>query len=114
MDLSKRRFEMVKKGILKFVVAFGLLAVLLVFLGVNYAPRISALAPANDNVKSERMNFERAYSLHPEAGASTSINSPTGADRIEQHPASAAKADAYVGSQSYRPPMQIGHDFGAP
>ena len=32
------------KFVLKFAIAFGMLAALLVFLGVNYVPRISALS----------------------------------------------------------------------
>jgi predicted metalloprotease with PDZ domain len=40
---------MTSKTFTKVVVAFGLLAILLVFLGVNFVPRISAFSTANEN-----------------------------------------------------------------
>jgi hypothetical protein len=38
------------KSLLKLVVAFGLLAMLLIFLGVNYVPRISASSSTKENL----------------------------------------------------------------
>ena len=66
------------KNSIKFVVAFGVLAVLLIFLGVNYVPRISALPSANENV--------------------VVVAKYAGSDWIERHPSTVAKPANYIGS----------------
>ena len=52
---------MSKKSLLKFVVAFGLLALVLIFLGVNYVPRILASSSAAGNLvvagKQTRLDY---------------------------------------------------------
>jgi hypothetical protein len=47
---------MSNKVLLKSVVAFGLLAMLLLFLGVNYIPRIAALSPDKEESASASKN----------------------------------------------------------
>lgn len=70
---------MTNKILLKFVVAFGVLAMLLVFLGVNYAPRISALSSAKENAVDAAKN--------------------AGPDYIERHPSIVAKPVNYAGAE---------------
>ncbi len=63
---------------LKISVAFGLLALVLIFLGVNYVPRIAAETSASDKEKNA------AYYA--------------GSDWIERHPIQEANPTYYAGS----------------
>jgi hypothetical protein len=74
---------MFSKGFLKFAVAFGLLAALLIFLGVSYVPRISALPSASENVIYAGADW---IERHP---SNLYINS----DWIERHPPAGANLD---------------------
>lgn len=77
---------MSKKTILKFVVAFGLLALVLIFLGVNYVPRIFASSKTEGNIISAVNQPRSDYKdeLYPRAIASQLTL--TGSDWIERHP----------------------------
>jgi hypothetical protein len=134
----KRRITMYNKGLIKFVVAFGLLAVLLIFLGVNYTPLISALSPAREDIANASKNADPVNNESQPVTAAQPVNAAA-ANNIESNldalaqPASngssyrwplrmghdfGASPDvspAYVGgAHSFRPPYQIGHDFGVP
>jgi hypothetical protein len=71
---------MSNKVLLKFGVAFGLLVVLLIFLGVNFAPRISARPPANENIMNPAQS----------AGPVTNESQPT----VVTKPASSAATNS--------------------
>ena len=71
------------KNILKSLVAFGVLAIALIFLGVNYVPRISALSPAKDNT---------VY---------------TGSDWIERHPANVVSGFRTPPMSNYFPSISV-------
>jgi hypothetical protein len=49
-NLTLKEISMSKKSLLKFLVAFGIVAMLLIFLGVNYVPRISASSSTNQSI----------------------------------------------------------------
>jgi hypothetical protein len=77
---------MSNKSILKFVVAFGLLAVVLIFLGVNYVPRINASVSGDGNNLAAENQTRLNYidELYPRAIA---LQLPyAGSDWIERHP----------------------------
>lgn len=46
---------MTRKTISKILVAFGLLAIILIFLGVNYVPRVSAFSTVNQNTVDSQL-----------------------------------------------------------
>jgi hypothetical protein len=77
--------------LLKFVVAFGLVAVALVFLGVNFVPRISAFSSANKVVDPKIYIGSDWIERHPS-------NYYIGSDWIERHPATASGAGIYDNS----------------
>ena len=52
---------MSKKSLLKFVVAFGLLALVLIFLGVNYVPRIFASSSVEGKNVRAAIQFRPDY-----------------------------------------------------
>jgi hypothetical protein len=54
-NLIIKEIKMSSKTFTKFVVAFGLLAIVLIFLGVNYVPRISAFSTANENIVDAKL-----------------------------------------------------------
>jgi len=115
------------KNILKLVVAFGLLAVLLAFLGVNFVPRIAASSRINQNavnsVKQLRADylderFPRAivpaltqdksdfFLRHPSIGLKSRIY--TGSDWIERHPTAVIISPRYAGSDFFeRHPLMV-------
>jgi hypothetical protein len=73
---------MSNKSFLKILVAFGLLALLLVFLGVNYVPRMFASSSAKENTLNTA--------------------SYAGSDWIERHPAVDTSTNAFDDSNSLR------------
>lgn len=74
---------MSNKILLKSLVAFGILAMLLIFLGVNYVPRISALSSAKENVAdAARYAGSDWTERHPS-------NYYSNSDWIERHPVDA-------------------------
>jgi cbb3-type cytochrome oxidase subunit 3 len=82
---------MSNKILLKFVVAFGVLAILLMFLGVNYVPRISALSSAKKNAVDAAKN--------------------AGSDYIERHPSIVAKPVYNAGAEVTGADMKIAPVF---
>ncbi len=65
---------------------------LLIFLGVNYVPRISALSSAKENAVDAAKYAESDFiERHPPAVARPENN--TGSDWIERHPSTAARLD---------------------
>jgi hypothetical protein len=79
------------KIFIKLVVVFGVLAVLLIFLGVNYVPRISALSSANENV--------------------VDVANYAGSDWIERHPSTVAKPVNYTGAEVTGADMKVAPVF---
>jgi len=74
------------KTILKVALAFGVLAIVLIFLGVNYVPRIFAASSANNHLVNSIEQARPNYidELYPRA---ISIQqSYFGSDWIERHP----------------------------
>ena len=85
------------KSLLKIVVAFGLLAMILIFLGVNYVPIISAFSSSNENTVDAAKYVGSDYiERHPLAIA-RSINY-AGSDWIERHPSAVVQSINYTGS----------------
>ena len=68
------------KSLPKVLVAFGLVSVILIFLGVNYVPRISALTSSKENVVDDAKY--------------------AGSDYFERHPAAVAESAKGIDSQS--------------
>ena len=73
---------MSKKNLLKYGIAIGLVAIILIFLGVNYVPRISAFSPAKESIVNKAVQipserYQQAIILRRYAGS----------DWIERHPA---------------------------
>jgi hypothetical protein len=77
---------MKNKSLLKFVVAFGLLSIILIFLGVNYVPRTSASSSVSDNIVSGVSVTRANYidELYPRAIVPQL--SYTGSDWLNHHP----------------------------
>jgi hypothetical protein len=89
---------MSKKSLIQLVVAFGLLAIVLIFLGVNYVPRIYALSSDNGNVVD---NARLARPNYVNEGYQRSImiqQSYFGSDWIERHPVSVSQLASYINS----------------
>jgi hypothetical protein len=74
------------KSYLKLVVAFGLLAILLIFLGVNYVPRIFAASTIKENLTFSSIQTRPDYinELYPRAIVPQL--SYAGSDWIDRHP----------------------------
>jgi hypothetical protein len=53
--MLKKEIKMTSKTFYKVAIAFGLLAILLIFLGVNYVPRISAFSPVNGSTMDAKL-----------------------------------------------------------
>lgn len=76
------------KSILKFVVAFGILAIVLIFLGVNFVPRIKAFSPAKGNnaefaiqIRSNYVDEAFPRAIVPQLSIVKSVR-PIGTDRF--------------------------------
>jgi hypothetical protein len=78
--LLEKGINMFNKVSLKFAGAIGMLAMLLIFLGVNFVPRISALTSSKENVVNDAKY--------------------AGSDTIERQPAAAAESAKGSDSQS--------------
>jgi hypothetical protein len=84
--------------IIKFVVAFSVLAMLLIFLGVNFVPRSSASSSTRENVMdSSKYTMPDYIERHLPAISNPVRN--TSPDWIERHPPSAAKPVNYAGAE---------------
>ena len=118
------------KILLKFVVAFGLLATLLIFLGVNYVPRISALSSARGNSVDaakyagsdyfERHPFARPESISSAVGSANSGSSNYNqlADNpelaaVQRFEAGSAYENGIQGSLSENPELLLSRRFAA-
>jgi len=89
--------NMSNKNLLKFVAAFGVLAMLMIFLGVNYVPRISALSSAKEYaVDAAEYAGSDYFQRHPSVPAKA-VNY-AGSDWIERHPSMVGEAVNYAGS----------------
>jgi hypothetical protein len=75
---------MSNKIIIKFVFAFGVLAILLMFLGVNYVPRISALSLTRENVMDPSKDAMPDY-IERHLPAISNPERNTSPDWIERH-----------------------------
>ncbi len=89
---------MSNKTYLKFGAAFVILAIVLIFLGVNFVPRMFASSSpqknAVDSVSVARSNYSNE--LYPRSISSQL--SLAGSDWIERHPALAIKSLSLTGS----------------
>jgi hypothetical protein len=89
---------MSKKSLLKFVAAFGLLALVLIFLGVNYVPRIYASSPTNGNLVESVKQFRPNY-INERYPRSIALQlTLTGSDWFERHPLAVAQVSSFTGS----------------
>src|SRR4030043_265341 len=79
------------KSLLKLVVAFGLLAMLLIFLGVNYVPRISASSSTKGNIADVAIQARPDYIDESFPRAIVPQLSFGGSDWFERHPSAAIK-----------------------
>jgi hypothetical protein len=93
--------KMSSKSLLKFVAAFGILAILLAFLGVNYVPRIFASSSAKDDLAvvanlSEPVYLNQRYqrSIAPQL-------SYTGSDYFERQALALAKVRGSAAGSDY-------------
>ena len=85
---------MSNKSLLKFGIAFGLLAVVLIFLGVNYVPRIYASSSAVV-VAGKQTRIDYIDERYPRAIAMPL--SYAGSDWIERHPVQPTQPVNYAG-----------------
>jgi|WetSurSiteA1Bulk_404760.scaffolds.fasta_scaffold02816_2 hypothetical protein len=77
---------MSSKSFLKIIVAFGVLAALLIFLGVNYVPRISASSSTKANEVAAAKLVRADYLDEQFPRAIVSQRSSTGSDFLNHHP----------------------------
>ncbi len=60
-NLRIKEIVMSTKTLLKFGVAFGILAIVLIFLGVNFVPRIQAFSSAKGNIGESAIQVRPDY-----------------------------------------------------
>jgi hypothetical protein len=89
---------MSKKSSLKFVVAFGLLAIVLIYLGVNYVPRIDASSSSEANIVAAGKQTRPDYINERYPRAIAMQLTYTGSDWIERHPLAVTQHLNYAGS----------------
>ncbi len=80
---------MSNKSLLKFGIAFGLLAAVLIFLGVNYVPRINASSSAEGNnvVAGNQTHLLHTHYINSQYQRAIAPQlSLVGSDWIERHP----------------------------
>lgn len=95
-DLVSKEKNMSNKVVLKVLVAFGLLAAVLLFLAIQFVPGTSALAPAkSDSMTAASLVGSDWIERHPAAVISAAHYS--GSDWIERHPAG-LRLNYYTGS----------------
>ena len=88
---------MSNKFLPKFIVAFGVLAIILTFLGVNYVPRISALSSANENAVDAAKYAGPDYIERHQPAVTNPLND-AGSDWVERHTPALANSLKYAGS----------------
>jgi hypothetical protein len=86
------------KSSLKLVVAFGLLAMLLIFLGVNYVPRIFAASSTKENLAVASIQTRSNYVDEFYPRAIVPQLSYRGSDLFERHPSAALQLVNNTGS----------------
>jgi hypothetical protein len=89
---------MTKKSILKFGVAFGLLAILLIFLGVNYVPSISALSSPKGSIGDASIQARPDYNNERFPRSISPQRFYTASDFLNHHPFSITQQVDYTGS----------------
>ena len=89
---------MAPKTSLKLIVAFGILAILLIFLGVNYVPRIFAANTTEENLTITSIQTRPEYLDELNARAIVPQLSYGGSDWFERHTLSAIQSVNYAGS----------------
>ena len=86
---------MSSKSLLKFIVAFGVLAVILIFLGVNYVPSIFASSSRNSSLNAvSQVGSDYSNQLYPR-----SIKpqlSDIGSDFLNRHPYDVSQKLSYT------------------
>jgi len=93
-----KEYCMANKSLLKFVVAFGLLAILLIFLGVNYVPRISASSSSTNNTVDAMNQAGSDYINQYYPRAILPQGYSTGSDWLNHHPYEITSSLDYTGS----------------
>jgi len=89
---------MARKSLWKIVIAFGVLAAVLIVLGVNFVPRIFA-SPSNAvNSSDSSLSVRSNYTNESFQRSISSQLSLAGSDWIERHPALDTQASYYAGS----------------
>jgi len=89
------------KTLIKFMAAFGLLAVLLIVLAVNYVPRTSALPSADENrANVAKYAASDYFERHPSVVDRPS-NYLLGSDYIERHPSAVDRPSNYLLGSDY-------------
>jgi hypothetical protein len=89
---------MSNKSFLKIIVAFGVLAALLIFLGVNYVPRISASTTTKANEVAAAKIARADYLDEQFPRAIVSQRSSTGSDFLNHHPFAVSQSLTYTGA----------------
>ena len=89
---------MSNKIFIKFVVAFSMLAMLLIFLGVNFVPRSSASSSTRENAMNPSKYAMPDYIERHLPSVSNPVRN-TAPDWIERHPPSVAKSVNYAGAE---------------
>ena len=106
------------KSVIKFVIAFGILVALLLFLGVNYVPRISALSSINGNsVDAAKYAGSDYFERHPSANSSDNSANQL-ADNpelaaVQRFEAGSAHANGIQGILSENPELLLSRRFAA-
>jgi hypothetical protein len=89
------------KTLIKWLAAFGILALVLIFLGVNYVPRISAFSSVKESVVDTSSQARSNYvnELYPRSiGLQLSYS---GSDYFERHASQLVKSIGYTGSDFF-------------
>ena len=90
------------KTLVKFIAAFGILALVLIFLGVNYVPRISAFSSVKESVV-DSSSLVRSNYVNERYPRSIALQlSYSGSDYFERHASQLIKSIGYTGSDFYQ------------
>jgi len=96
------------KSLLKFVVAFGLLALVLIFLGVNYVPRISASSLDNGNIVGAAIQTRPNYIDERYPRAIAPQLSFAGSDYFQRHSLAVVQPSSFALSDYFqRHPLAV-------
>ncbi len=89
---------MASKSLWKIVAALGVLAVVLIVLGVNFVPGIFASSSNTSNNTNSNLAIRSNYTNENSQRSIGSQLSLAGSDWIERHPVVATQTPNYVGS----------------